>query len=463
MIRATCALLLALTVAIGLPACGGSDGSTDLGSDAKIAVTNSSPESVYAGETITFTITVTNDGPAAASDVTLEHHLSGAPAIGPITCVATGGAACPEALGASMTLASFPAGGGLVFSIQVPGAADIVGPVTSAMIVSAAADTDHSDNTGESTTIAEDLRNGDYTVYASNGRQYTLTLDFNNKAWTMVGQQVNQGGTFSLDANGIDYVIAGASKFRLNSDGLIVGGFDFNLTDSNHSYDEGVRPFVASRTFTTDYAPLVVAGTSFNLLGVNLRRNDTLESVATPATFGKDVLQVCLAPVPVKVALCPAEALASYTLSVVGTELLGVDSVHQDSIHFRLARSGASYIVLRSEDAADGTGRQFRVGLADTTGLAGGTFAVSSTRGLWGTTTLTATHYAFSGTASDGTTVDETAELSALTNVSPTGIRRGNLATDVAPPIFVAQNDPLVVMLGVADGALEGTIDIGLR
>ena len=193
------------------------------------------------------------------------------------------------------------------------------------------------------------------------------------------------------------------------------------------------------------------------------RRNDALESVASPATFGSGVLQVCLAPVPVKVALCPAEALASYTLAVVGTEIRGLDSVRKDSIHFRLARSGSAYIVLRSEDTADDTGRQFRVGLADTNGLAGGSFAVSSTRGLWGTTTLTDTHYAFSGTASDGTTVNETAELSALTNVSPSGIRRGNLSTDDAAPIYLAQNDPLVVMLGVADGAAEGTIDIGLR
>jgi uncharacterized repeat protein (TIGR01451 family) len=452
--------LLALTVAVGLSACGGSDGSTDLGSDANVAVTNSSPESVNAGETITFTITVTNDGPAAASNVSMVHHLSGAPAIGPITCASTGGAACPADLGESMTLASLPVGGGLVFTIQVPGAADIVGPVTSAMIVEAAADTDHSDNTGESTTIAEDLRNGDYTVYASNGRQYVLALDFNNKTWTMVGLQVAQAGTFALDANGVDYVIAGASKFRLNSDGLIVGGFDFNLSDSTHIYDHGVRPFVASRTFTTNYAPLV--GKDFNLLGINLRRNDSLESVALPATFGNGVLQVCSAPIPVRVQECPSAALASYSLAVVGTEILGVDEAHDDSIHFRLALSGSSYILLRSEDAVDGTGRHFRVGLANTTGLAGGSFAVSSTRGLWGTASLTDSHYTFSGTATDGTTLNEAAELSALTSAAPTGLRRGERSPDPAP-IYLAQNDPLMVMLGVADGAAEGTIDIGLR
>ena len=56
----------------------------------------------------------------------------------------------------------------------------------------------------------------------------------------------------------------------------------------------------------------------------------------------------------------------------------------------------------------------------------------------------------------------ETAELSALTSAGPTGLRRGNRSTDAAP-IFLAQNDPLVLMLGVADGGAEGILDIGLR
>ena len=461
MIRVARTLLLALTVAAGLAACGGSDGGTDAGSGANLAVNHSSPESVNAGETIPFTITVTNEGPDTATDVSLVHHLNGAPAIGSITCVSTGGATCPEALGESMTLASLPAGGGLVFTVLVPGSTSLVGPVTSAMIVEAAADADHTNNTGEATTISLDLRNGDYTAYASNGRQYTFTLDFNNKTWAMVGQQVDQAGSFTLDANGVDYVISGASKFRLNSDGLIVGALDFNLTGSNHPYDHGVRPFVASRTFTTQYSALL--GQEFNLMGINLRRNDSLESVALPAAFAQDGLQVCFAPIPVKVALCPSDMLATYGLTVVGSEIRGIDTVHKDSIHFRLAVAGSAYILLRSEDAADDTGRQFRVGLANTNGLAGGSFATSSTRGPWGTTTVTDTHYAFSGTASDGSTLNEAADLSPLTNAGPTGVRRGNLATDAAPPIFVAQNDPLVLMLGVAGGALQGTIDIGLR
>jgi hypothetical protein len=194
-----------------------------------------------------------------------------------------------------------------------------------------------------------------------------------------------------------------------------------------------------------------------------LRRNDSLESAALPATFAAGALQVCRAPVPVKVALCPTDMLANYALTVVGTEIRGVDSAHDDAIHFRLALSGSSYILLRSEDSADETGRQFRVGLVNTNGLAGGTFSAGSTRGLWGTTTVTDTHYAFSGTATDGTTVNETSDLSPLTNAGPTGLRRGNLSDADAPPIFVAQNDPLVLMLGVAGGAAEGTIDIGLR
>lgn len=427
-------------------------------------VTNSSPEEVYAGEAVTFEIAVTNEGPATASDVQLDHHLSGGEAeLGTITCSATGNAECPAALGPSMTLATLPAGGGVVFHFEVLTDPAWRGSVTSALIASAAADTLHDNNIGESTTQEVDKpdppdpRNGDYAVFASNGRQYTLTLDFNEMSYHMLGSQVNRTGTFTPDADGVSYVFAGTARFRIESD-LVVGGFDFNF--GQHVYDHGVRPFVAARQFITDTAPLV--GVGYNLLGLNLRRNDNLESVVLPSVFGNGVLQSCRAPLPVKVDLCPEEFLATYVLTVAGSEITGDDG-HSDVIHFRLAQSGSSLILLQADDAADGTGRQFRVGLTDTsTGLAGGSFATSSTSSAWGATTLSNTSYAFSGKLSSGKTVNETADLAPLTNVGPAGLRRGNRASDAAA-IYLGQNDALMLMLGAADGPAEGMMDIGLH
>jgi len=460
MIRVASALLIALTLA----ACGGSDGSTPVGDEANVSVTNSGPEEVYAGDSATFVISVANEGPASASDVKLEHHLNGGGAqLGIITCSGTGSAECPAVLGPTMTIASLPAGGGLVFHFEVLTDPEWRGSVTSALIASADADTDHGNNIGESTAQEVDKpdppdpRNGDYAVFASNGRQYTLTLNFNEMSYHMLGSQVNRTGTFTPDADGVSYVFAGTARFRVESD-LVVGGFDFNF--GLHIYDHGVRPFVAARQFTTDTTPLV--GASYNLLGLNLRRNDKLESVVLPSVFGDGVLQSCRAPIPVKVDLCPEGFLYTYHLTVAGSEITGADETHNDVIHFRLAQSGSSLFMLQADDATDGTGRQFRVGLADTAGLAGGSFATSSTSSAWGPTTLSDTSYAFSGKLSNGTAVNETAVLAPLTNAGPAGLRRGNRASDSAP-LFLGQNDAMMLMLVGADDPAEGTMDIGLH
>lgn len=460
--RIAASLFLAVPLVAGLGACGGSDGSPSAGSAADLRVANTSPAEVDAGETIRYTITVTNEGPAAASDVSFVLHLDGAPALDVASCSPTGGAACPASLGASMALGSFPAGGGLVFQVDVPGATERIGAITTTMVVSAAADTATGNNTSESTTIAMDLRNGDYTVFASNGRPYTLTLDFNAMTYQMAGAQLNVAGTLSRDADGIGYIFGatGTARFRLSSD-LVVGGFEFLLTGSEHVYDEGVRPFVAARRFSTDLAAL--AGSSFNQLGLNLRRNDTIESVVLPSSFGAGVLQSCRAPVPVRVDQCPAEFLVNYALSVVGNDIQGVDTANEaEVIHFRVAQSGSALILLRSEDAADASGRHFRVGLAETDGLAGGSFATSSTSTAWGTTTLSDAAYAFTGTTSAGAAVNESAALQPLTSVAPTGLRRGTRASDGAA-IYLANNEPLTLMLGQAGGAAQGRMDIGLH
>ncbi|HEV8691643.1 MAG TPA: hypothetical protein VGQ91_15180, partial [Ideonella sp.] len=352
--------------------------------------------------------------------------------------------------------------GGLIFHVEVPGDPDRPGAVTSSMTALAAADTNHANDTGESTTIALDLRNGDYTVFASNGRQYILTLNFNELSYEMSGQQVNKSGSFGLDTDGVSYVfdIVGTARFRTAAD-MVVGGFDFNLVGSTHSYDHGVRPFVAARRFTLDHASL--DGTSFNLLGLNLRRSEDHppESRVLPSTFGPGVLKTCTAPIPVRVDQCPAEFLFTYALATVGSEIRGIDAVHEDTIHFRLAQSGSALVLLRSEDAADNTGRHFRVGLPETTGLAGGSFVTSSTRAAWGNTTLSDTHYAFTGTTTAGGTIDEQADLTPLNAAAPAGLRRGLRSTDSAP-IQLAQNAPLALMLGERGGVAEGTMDISV-
>lgn len=464
MIRAAAFRLIVPLTVLALAACGGSDGPVPVGEDADLLVTSTGAAEVNAGEPIVFTITVANDGPATATGVTITHQLAGAPAIGSITCSATGGASCPAALGEAMSLESLPRGGGLIFHIEVPGDVNRIGPVTSTMTAASEDDPRTGNNMAAHTTTAIDLRNGDYTVFGSNGRQYTLTLNFNTSTYAMVGQQVDAAGTFTRDPDGVSYVFSatgtGTARFRTAPD-MVVGGFDFNFDGSTQPYDQGVRPFVASRSFSSDIAGL--NGRSFNLMGLNLRRNSTIQAPVLPSTFGDGVLRSCFSPLFLRVDQCPAEHLATYTLNVSNGVVTGRDNTRDDTIHFRIAQSGDTLLLLRAEDAFDNTGRHFRVGLPESSGLAGGSFVASSTRTAWGSTTLSDTAYSFSGTTTAGTALTETADLVPLVGgQSPTGLRRGLRSGDSAPILFT-QGGPLYLMLGERLGLAEGTMDIGVR
>lgn len=460
MIRITTSLLLALTLA----ACGGSDGTTDVGDDAEIAVRSSADaEEAIAGGIVSFTARLTNTGPAESGRITLKEAVTGVGTLAGVECTAVGGALCPSDPGPAMTVDSLPVGGALIFTISVSTTPEDVGVVHNTLIASADNDPDDTNNRGDSSTVTTDPRNGDYTVYGSNGRQYTLSLNFQTMNYELSGQQMSRSGIFTADPDGVSYVFEGTARFRVAQD-MVVGGFPFNLNGSTHPYDLGVRPIVAARKFSTQLATL--DGRHYNLMGLNLRRNNTLESVVYPSKFehdaklNTDVLKSCRSPLVSTVEKCPTESLSTYALTVLDTEIVGTDAVNQDVIHFRLAQSGDMLVILRAEDVA--IGRHFRVGLAETSGLAGGHFGTSDTGSAWGMTDLTDLKYQFLGKRSDGAVVDVSADLASLGADHPAGVRRGLLAGGLEP-VYLGQNGDLMLMLGADDGAAKGTMDIGLR
>ncbi len=458
MIRVTTSLLLALTLA----ACGGSDGTTDVGDEAEIAVHGATNVvEANAGETLAFTATVTNSGPAEAQDVTLTHHLGGPATLTGITCSATGGATCPADLGPEMKIAHLPVGGGLLFDISVSTDAEQSGTVTSSWIASSEHDRDLTNNVGESSVLMLDLRNGDYTAYGSNGRQYTLSLDFNRMTYEMNGQQIARSGTIARSQDGVSYLFDAAvtARFRTTKD-MVVGGFDFNLDDSKHPYDHGVRPFVAARKFSTVFQGM--NWVPVNLMGLNLRRNDTVESIVYPSVIVEGAgLLSCRAPLPVPVDQCPAQFLYSYALSVDGDQIKGVDAAHSDMIHFRFAVSGEQLLLLRAEDAADASGRHFRMGFFGAVATPPGSFFTSSSSSASGTTTLTETNYEFSGFLADGKPFGYKSSLVPLIGDGLTHLRQGS--NPELGAFYLGQNDGLMMMLGAPDGLSEGLMDIGLQ
>ncbi|MBX3627402.1 MAG: hypothetical protein KF892_20500 [Rhizobacter sp.] len=296
-----------------------------------------------------------------------------------------------------------------------------------------------------------DPRNGTYQAYATNGRVYEFSVNFDSGTYRMQGNGLDVQGIFTGGASGT-YAITGNVRFRTAAD-LVVGGFNFG---------NGITSFVAARRFVTSVAELTH---TFNGFGVNL---SSTQPNATPnasrifsSRFSSGSLQTCTDSFIYTIATCPTASVYTYTLSLNGSEFTGVDAAHSDTIRFRVARSGNLLIYLRAETPTGGV-PSFRIGLPETNGLAGGTFIGASTLGNWATTTLIDTSYDIAGLRANGNNFADFAALSALGANQPAGIRAGVRISDNGA-LFVMQANPLAVVVGANSAPAAGYLEITLQ
>ena len=95
-------------------------------------VGSTSATNLLSGATVPYSFTVTNSGPDAAKDLTLDSTLSTGQALASLTCTAAGGATCP-ATGASMSVPTMPSGGSLTFAVTAQLATDALVSVSGAL------------------------------------------------------------------------------------------------------------------------------------------------------------------------------------------------------------------------------------------------------------------------------------------------------------------------------------------
>jgi uncharacterized repeat protein (TIGR01451 family) len=416
---------------------------------ANVSVSNTTSSAQFgAGMPAIFVATVANSGPATALNVNITHSVVNG-AAGAVACTAAGGATCPAVLGASMDVPTLPTGGSLTFEFATTAGTSVGTTLASTVQVASAGDPAAANNSAvASAAIAQDARNGTYAVAATNALSYVMTADFNANQYTMTGNGLSRRGSFAADATGNTFVIAGNARFRIAPD-LLVGGFDFG---------GGVKPFVGARNLVTSVGAL--SGT-FNTLGINIANDGTVDSRIYTSQFTAGTLRACLDNIIYAIANCPAASVWTYALTVDAGVFTGVDSVHNDTTTFRVAKSGTTTIVLRAGASSDGQGRRFRISLPETSGLGSGAFVGASTTGSWGTATLGATSYAVSGVTSAGAAVSDSATLIALGSLSPQGIRLGARASDSAS-VFVMQGGPLGVLVGARNGLAVGYMEIGV-
>lgn len=434
-----CARVAALLVAALLVSCGGSRSATGVDVPPNdLSVSQVGPPTVAAGSNATFSVVVANGGRSAATSVTINQTVSPAFATS-VTCTPSFGATCPANLGPSMTLPSLDPGRWLTLTYAVAVPLGTRGDVTSNVAVTAVAESNLTNNSVSTTTVAVDERSGTYKTYAADGRLYDLTIDFDAGQYTMAGNGQSWQRSFA-PGNG-EYIVAGTSRLRVAED-LVVGSHDFGA---------GPTPYVAARRFATT----IVDGV-FDLATRNVAADGTASTHPGTARITGNVLSVCQTDSGVEAAQnCPV-VLTSYLLTINGDVVTGVDA-NNAVFTFQLARSGGSVILLSAAPAADGT-QQFRIGLQESAGLSWGTLFGPTSTGDWVMMVLDSANISY---AVLGAFTNDQAGLQKISNGGPFAMMSGKRLSDSAD-IFVMQATPLAVMIGAFDGTANGTLQVAV-
>jgi uncharacterized repeat protein (TIGR01451 family) len=423
--------------------------SSDLG------VSQTGPDTLGAGGTAAFTAVVANAGSGSATGLTVAHTLT-AGLSATVTCAASGGAVCPTDLLASpMAVPTLERNGRLTFTFSVPVSDTFRGALTSTVAVSASGgDPDATNNTATVTTTVTDARNGAYKAVASNGREYDLTIDFDARQATFSRNGTTWQRSFSAPDSSGDFVIGGTSRFRVATD-LVVGSHDFG--------DNGGKPvaFVAGRNFATS---ILQATGTYNIatLDIAAPAAATATTHAGTAQVSDNTLFVCQSDTAVtRPSNCDPAAMKSYTLQIdaaSGTIIGSAVGDPNEKYTFRIARTGASTVLLSASEATDGS-RRFRVGLPESSALAGGTQRGPDTSGDWVQMALTGSTVSTSGV--NGTNDLATVTLATLSTGGPFAMRVGQRSTDNAK-VYALQALPMAVLVGGYNEGASGLLLLSL-
>ncbi len=146
-------ILCAAIALDALAACGG--GSTaptptppppSTASDLVVAVTGPS-DIVAGGQTATWTVTITNAGPAIANAITISDIVDASSTITSVKCAASATAACPKLIGASMSLTQLAVDASITLTIQSVVTAGTDATIFESTTVTAATDRVTANNT----------------------------------------------------------------------------------------------------------------------------------------------------------------------------------------------------------------------------------------------------------------------------------------------------------------------------
>ena len=408
-----------------------------------------------------FTATVLNEGPAAATPVNVTYTFTG-PVASPLsaTCSAPAGVTCTTTSGAA-TISSLGNGRAAVLTITVPSSAQ--GTITGTVTATATGNTDLTGNTASATVNVVSSHNGTYLLFAANGLQYTMTVNFDNGIYSISGNGQNISGTFTPDGTGTYYVsetirVRPSTNILVGADALGSGGT--------------VIPYFGARQFASTVQALSsTPGPLYDLVVLSISPTGVTTTAAGTARASGNVLSVCQEPViPQNCLTGMPDDLQTYYVTVSGniytaTNTTGTGPPPFATGGFQLAQVGASDALVSVGQAGNGTGLELVIGLPDGPTLAGGTTSgpsifSSNTKPDWidtMTLTPTSTGATFATNGASGTTT--TATLAPLTNNSaPFSMETGPLSA--GGDVFVMEAYPLTIAFGGAASAASGLLEL---
>jgi uncharacterized repeat protein (TIGR01451 family) len=437
------------------------------GSDLVVNVSGSFQPSI--GDAV-FTATVQNTGPSAASPVNVSFTFTGqvgSPLIPP-SCSAPVNVTCTTTT-STATISTLGNGRAAVFTIPVP--SSVLGTITATVAANAVGNTNTTTNTRSDTVNVTNPHDGTYQVFAANGVQYSLTVNFDAGNYTITGNGQTIYKTFSPipDQYG-NYVVNPPIELHPSTN-IVVGAEALGP-------GETVIPYFAARVFASTVEQLSsTPGPLYDLVTLSISPSGVTATAAGTARASGNTLSVCQAAViPQNCPTSPtAGNLQSYSLTVSGNIYSATNTVSGGPLlnfaqaGFQLAQIGASDALLSAGPAADGSGQVLVIGLPDGPTLAGGITSGPSILGSngtpdWVTMTLTAMTPGadFATTGLTGTAASATlSPLPLSRNSAPFSMMEGPLATPVnGGDIYVMEAYPLTIAFGDVAGAASGLLEI---
>lgn len=231
-----------------------------------------------------------------------------------------------------------------------------------------------------------DARNGDYAMYASDAREYILSLDFDARTYRVTGNGQDLRGTFTArDTQRAEYAFdagtaipaPGAPRFSVLTD-AVIGSFRL---------PGGSVPFVAARSFATTFAD--AAGTYNFLTSLRDTAAPSNSAIFSGQIVAAGTFRQCNDAGVFTIANCPPASIGEYPMTLSGNQF--TVTTPSNSYPLRVAKIGNDRVVLRAS-AATATLRRFWIGMVAAP-FASGTFAGDNTNGQATSTNLSATAY----------------------------------------------------------------------